>query len=213
MALKRAEPEGGPLVITARQFGSSLRRHRERQNITLKVVEARTKISVSLLAGLEKGDCSRWPAGIYSRSWVRAYAQVIGLDPEATVTQFAECFAETAFPDAPSRAESGGAEQVTLRLGLEPEPGWRVRAALARTPFACIDLVLILSLALATWATGAVTLVSAAAVAAVLIHTIGVVSGCGSTSGAIQHLVRVSRESAEARERRRARESTLAEVA
>lgn len=200
-------------MITARQFGSSLRRHRERQNITLKMVEARTKISVSLLAGLEKGDCSRWPAGIYSRSWVRAYAQVIGLDPESTVAQFATCFAETAFPDAPSRGEPGGAEQVALRLGLEPEPGWRLRAALARTTFAGIDFAMILALALVAWATGMLSLVSATAMFALLIHAVGVVSGCGSTTGAIQHLVRTSRESAAARERQRARESTLAEVA
>ena len=51
-------------MISPRQFGSSLRRQRERQNITVKMLEARTKISASLLTGLEKGDCSRWPAGI-----------------------------------------------------------------------------------------------------------------------------------------------------
>ena len=200
-------------MITARQFGSSLRRHREGQNITLKMVEARTKISVSLLAGLEKGDCSRWPAGIYSRGWVRAYAQVIGLDPEVTVAQFAACFAETAFPDAPPRSEARESEHATLRLGLEPEPGWRLRAALGRAVFAGADLAMILVLALVGWAAGLVTLVAACALAAVLVHTVGILSGCGSASGAIEYRLRTMRESAAARARERARESTLAEAA
>lgn len=200
-------------MITARQFGSSLRRHRERQNITLKGVEARTKISASLLAGLEKGDCSRWPAGIYSRSWVRAYAQVIGLDPETTVAQFAECFAETAFPDASARSESARDGHDSLRLALEPEPGWRLRAALGRAAFACGDLAMTLTLAFVAWAVGIVTLATAIAIAAVMIQSIGILSGCGSASGGIQYLVRTTRESAAARARERARESTLAEAA
>ena len=37
-----------------------------------------------LFAALERGDCSRWPAGIYSRAWVRNYALVVGLDPEVS---------------------------------------------------------------------------------------------------------------------------------
>ena len=48
-------------------------------------IAEKTKISPSLLAGIERGDCSRWPGGIYSRAWIREYASAIGLDAEQIV--------------------------------------------------------------------------------------------------------------------------------
>lgn len=199
-------------MITPRQFGSSLRRQRERQNLTLKMLEARTKISASLLAALEKGDCSRWPAGIYSRAWIRGYAEAVGLDPELTVSQFAACFTETAFPDAPPR-EDAAAEPASLRLGLEPEPGWRVKLGLIRTAFALADLSVITLLTITLWLSGYLSMIGACATSALLIHMAGVAGGQGSAAGAVMHLVRTHRESAAARARERARESTLAEAA
>jgi cytoskeletal protein RodZ len=47
-----------------------------------------TKISIVALEALERGDLSRLPGGIFSRAFVRAYALEVGLDPEATVTEF-----------------------------------------------------------------------------------------------------------------------------
>jgi transcriptional regulator with XRE-family HTH domain len=200
-------------VISPRQFGSSLRRQRERQNITVKMLEARTKISASLLTGLEKGDCSRWPAGIYSRAWIRAYAEAVGLDPEITVAQFAACFAETAFPDAPARTDEAAAEQAGLRLGLDPDPGWRVRVALSRAAFGCIDFAIILLLAGLAWVTGLAPAWTALALAAIIVHIAGVAGGVGSATAGSAQLMRAARAAAAERQRARARESTLAEAA
>jgi transcriptional regulator with XRE-family HTH domain len=86
-------------VTTRLEFGDWLRRQRERRGITLKAIADQTKVSAGLFAALERGDCSRWPAGIYSRAWVRNYALVVGLDPQVTTERFSQCFAETAFPD------------------------------------------------------------------------------------------------------------------
>ena len=47
------------------------------------------------LEALERNDISRLPGGIYSRGLVRAYAEQIGADPEATVQEFI-----ARFPDA-----------------------------------------------------------------------------------------------------------------
>jgi hypothetical protein len=47
---------------------------------------------VSLWAGLERNDLSRWPNGIYARSYVRVYAAAIGADPDATVDEFCRWF-------------------------------------------------------------------------------------------------------------------------
>jgi len=69
-------------------FGSRLRLQRERQQVALDDIAERTKIKRSLLEGLERDDLSYWPGGIYRRSYVRAYAQAIGLTPDTVVREF-----------------------------------------------------------------------------------------------------------------------------
>jgi cytoskeletal protein RodZ len=78
----------------AGDFGARLREARERRGLTLRVIADATKISVRALEALEKNDISRLPGGIFSRAFVRAYANEIGLDPEQTVAEFI-----TRFPD------------------------------------------------------------------------------------------------------------------
>ena len=71
-------------------YGARLRLQRERKRVTLGDIVEQTKIKLSLLEGLERDDVSQWPAGIYRRSYFRAYAQAIGLDPVASVREFLE---------------------------------------------------------------------------------------------------------------------------
>jgi transcriptional regulator with XRE-family HTH domain len=73
-------------------FGPNLRRVRLQRGITIDQIAAATKISADLWSGLEQNDLSRWPAGLYARAYVRAYALEIGVDPEATVDEFCRCF-------------------------------------------------------------------------------------------------------------------------
>jgi len=47
------------------KFGARLRRERERKHISIDTVAAATKIKASLFEQLERGDTSRWPAGIF----------------------------------------------------------------------------------------------------------------------------------------------------
>lgn len=82
-------------------FGARLRRERERQRITLAQIAESTKIKASLFEGLERDDVSRWPAGIFRRSFIRAYAQAIGLDTEQVCREFQAHFPERSAP-APS---------------------------------------------------------------------------------------------------------------
>jgi len=51
-------------------------------------------VNAALYEGLERGDVSRWPSGIFRRSFVRAYASAIGLDADAIVREFLERFPE-----------------------------------------------------------------------------------------------------------------------
>lgn len=71
-------------------FGGRLRHERERRQIALKSIAERTKIGLSLLEGLERDDVARWPSGIFRKSFVRSYAEAVGLEPEAIVREFVE---------------------------------------------------------------------------------------------------------------------------
>jgi hypothetical protein len=69
-------------------FGARLRRQREQRQIPLSTIADQTKISISILQGLEADDVARWPAGIFRRAFVRTYAAAIGLEPEVVVREF-----------------------------------------------------------------------------------------------------------------------------
>lgn len=93
---------GGRALNDARQaFALTLRTRREQLGITLPNIAESTKISVALLSGLERGDVSRWPKGIFRRSFFREYVVAIGLLPEPLLHDFVRLF-----PDQPADAVS-----------------------------------------------------------------------------------------------------------
>ena len=69
-------------------FGPRLREAREARGVSLREIASATKISVGALEALERNDLSRLPGGIFGRSFVRAYALEIGLDPDVTLQEF-----------------------------------------------------------------------------------------------------------------------------
>ena len=69
-------------------LGARLKHARLAKNVSLREIATATKISVVALEALEKSDYSRLPGGIFSRAFVRAYAQAVGLDPETAVNEF-----------------------------------------------------------------------------------------------------------------------------
>ena len=73
-------------------FLGRLRRHRERNGISLDEIADETRVKRELLEGFEQNDLSAWPRGLYARAWVRAYASTIGLDPLDTVDEFCRLF-------------------------------------------------------------------------------------------------------------------------
>lgn len=67
--------------------------------MTLAEVSASTKIPVSKLQAIERDDIESLPGGIFTRGFVRSYAETVGLDPQATLAEF-----EARFPDESSVA-------------------------------------------------------------------------------------------------------------
>jgi hypothetical protein len=108
--------------VTDGSFCGRLRRERERRQIALSSISANTKIRVGLFEALERGDVSRWPAGIYRRATIRAYATEIGLDPDEVTREFLEIFPD---PDDTTPAHAAEAppafrapRETVLRLTL-----------------------------------------------------------------------------------------------
>jgi transcriptional regulator with XRE-family HTH domain len=177
-----------------RSFGAWLQRERERRDITVRTIADRTKIGTGLLQSLERGDVSRWPGGIYRRSFVRSYAEAVGLDSDLVLANFEQLFpdpeaaspfarAENAAPAVRSAADSGA---MRLQFASPLRPG----IAAFRT--AGIDVALALCAGVIGFAVaGAVGFWCAMAVTALAVH-VGSVLGLRRTlwrpvAGVIPH--------------------------
>lgn len=73
-------------------FVTRLRRHRQRNRLSLDDIAADTRVKREHLEALENNDLSAWPRGLYARAWIRAYASAVGLDPIDTVDEFCRLF-------------------------------------------------------------------------------------------------------------------------
>ncbi|MEO7191636.1 MAG: helix-turn-helix transcriptional regulator [Vicinamibacterales bacterium] len=101
--------------MTDISFGARLRHERERRGISLASIAANTKIATPLLQALEHDDVSRWPGGIYRRSFVKAYAEAVGLDATTVTREFLDLF-----PDPAAEPPAPIAAAPTVLPGSEP---------------------------------------------------------------------------------------------
>jgi cytoskeletal protein RodZ len=134
-----------------RAFGERLRRQREGRHVTLDEIADRTKVLASHFACLERGDCSRWPGGMYNRSFIRGYAVAIGLDPDETAAEFSEYYDRPAVVP-PQKAGHGPAEspvRPALRLSIEADPNAGQKRAVRIAALIVLDLLAIVALAAA----------------------------------------------------------------
>jgi cytoskeletal protein RodZ len=122
----------------AGDFGEKMKRLREERGVALRDIADTTKISVSALEALERNDISRLPGGIFSRGFVRAYAEQIGADPEKAVREFIARF--------PHDSVTDGSPYVTSHdIDTDP-PSHTGRLMLIGVP------VLLVVIALVVWA-------------------------------------------------------------
>jgi cytoskeleton protein RodZ len=80
------EPDAAP-VGTAR-IGSELRQVRERAGWALHDVAAELRIRLPYLEAIERGDLKALPGPAYEVGFIRAYAQVLGLDGDEILRRF-----------------------------------------------------------------------------------------------------------------------------
>jgi len=93
-------------------LGASLRAARLDRNITLEDVAVHTKINPGFFRDLERDDLSKWPTNqFYRESYLRGYAEAVGLDPAEVV----EAFRSELIPD-----ETSGATARATQRRLTP---------------------------------------------------------------------------------------------
>jgi cytoskeleton protein RodZ len=73
----------GPIAV-----GAILKQTRERQGMELATVEEETKIRAKYLRALEDEDWEVLPGPAYARGFIRAYADLLGLDAEVLVDEY-----------------------------------------------------------------------------------------------------------------------------
>jgi transcriptional regulator with XRE-family HTH domain len=141
--------------VADESFGRRLRHERERRKIALAPIAENTKISLSLLQDLERDDVSRWPSGIFRRSFIRSYAAAIGLDADVTMREFVERFPDPNDPErvVPPPSQPKSALRLTLaETGSAFAGGRLLAAARSRWAAAACDGAVIAAMGLATYA-------------------------------------------------------------
>ena len=110
------------MVSERRAFGERLKRCRERAGVTLAKISQNTKVPVALFTGLEAGDCSRWPTGLFARAYVRGYAEAIGLNGDETVEEFVTAFGAVGHAEGVEAPPPASSKTPPLRLSMVEEP-------------------------------------------------------------------------------------------
>lgn len=87
---KRLKPREGEPLTLASFDGASMRAVREQQGMTLEDISAQSKINEFYLQCIENERFSQLPPPIYLRSYVKQYAEAIGLDAEKAAAGFLE---------------------------------------------------------------------------------------------------------------------------
>src|SRR5258707_3612137 len=94
-------------AITMTSVGETLRAERLKRNLALDQVSRELKISSRFLAAIETGEFNKLPGGVFTRSFVRQYARLLGLDEEELAGQGQRVLERP--PEAPQLASSAKA--------------------------------------------------------------------------------------------------------
>jgi cytoskeleton protein RodZ len=114
-------------------FGENLRREREMRAVTLEEMSETTKISVRLLRALEQDRFAELPGGVFTRSFIRAYAQYLGLDEEHVLSEYKRAAKPSTDNDLSRLTPAGAFSDKGSRTPVLP---WVIIAALVGSGYA-----------------------------------------------------------------------------
>jgi transcriptional regulator with XRE-family HTH domain len=102
-------------AIARMAYCAQLKEVRERRGVTLAAIAERSKVNEGLYAALERADVSRWPTGIYRRSFFREYALALGLPADSALGEFLQLFPDEGEQrTSPALAMPAGPLRMTL---------------------------------------------------------------------------------------------------
>jgi cytoskeletal protein RodZ len=101
-------------------FGETLKRAREERGVRLDAVASATRIARHHLDALERGDLESLPSGPFGRSYLRAYAEFLGIDPEPVLDSYLSQEADKGLGPAASRERA--TRELARLLERRPQP-------------------------------------------------------------------------------------------
>jgi cytoskeleton protein RodZ len=110
-------------------IGDTLRRERQRRNIDLPEIAGQLKISVRFLEAIEHDDFGKLPGGVFTKSFVRQYADLLGLDADEIAAEVGHVLEpEPALSEIPSKHKPD-VPGIELQIGEESWQSVRERPA------------------------------------------------------------------------------------
>ena len=109
----KEQPEE-PVEKATKTLGARLAEQRELRKVTLEEIARVTKISIHILHAMEKDNWDALPGGIFTRNFIRLYANHLGLDAERWVEEWVQLSKERV--EAPEEAElhkNGGEQEMS----------------------------------------------------------------------------------------------------
>lgn len=91
------------LRLSAVSVGKKLREAREKKSLTIEQVQKQTKIHSSVLIGLEEGRPSDTLTDTYIRSFLKKYAQFLGVNSVELLKEYFPAYPENLTPNIPAQ--------------------------------------------------------------------------------------------------------------
>jgi cytoskeleton protein RodZ len=88
-----------PPAVSVDLPGTRLAQARQAMGLSVGDIAAKLRMSVQQIDAIERGDYSRLPKGTFLRGFVRSYAKLVALDPEAVLKLLEETHADSRRPE------------------------------------------------------------------------------------------------------------------
>ena len=102
--------------------GDILRRERERQNLSIKDIEKATSIRALYIEAIEKSENDKLPGEVYTKGFIKNYANFLQLDGESLVRQYRDEVSPVPVVTATEGKSDGAAEDEPKAEKVVPAP-------------------------------------------------------------------------------------------
>jgi cytoskeletal protein RodZ len=121
-------------------LGEELKKLREERGLSLSQISDSTRIGTRFLRAIETNDFATLPEGIYTRSFIRAYAKQVGMDEEEALKLYSE--------------QTGAAERLSdpTEVASQEDTFVYKEPSSSLLPAAVVALALALALITGSWA-------------------------------------------------------------